>query len=222
VKIYTCYSREDTSAFKRLKRKKWTGWKFLFSGEWAESPMNQGRCKFYITSTLNKQYWAIMEWGFPKRIIAVAQVQNNRAIEHIAAEMLSDVRRLGGDYIDLVHQHGDIDIEQCWHLYTRPETRNTASKAPIDLFGTKNINPYCDLIDSWDVASHREKYLALGEALKIILKDNHLMRGDQGYQIIRDSVASMIDRLGPEKALEEVKRTKAHLIAQAARIAELS
>ena len=68
----------------------------------------------------------------------------------------------------------------------------------------------------------KEKYEALQEAMEIILMDNHLVPGDQGYQIIRDYVSSMIDRMGPEKAMLRIKITKAPLQTKAACIAAMS
>ena len=124
MEIYTNSAlKPGDSTFEKMKRKKWTGWNFLVSGEWAESPMNQGNHYFYIANTSDKRYWAILNKKFPKRIIAVAYVENDTPIEEIAAQMLIRVREEGGDYILLEHRHGDIDFKKFWSLYRSQRER---------------------------------------------------------------------------------------------------
>jgi len=38
------------------------------------------------------------------------------------------------------------------------------------------------------------------------------MPGDMDYDIVVETLSDEIDLLGPEKALEQVERTKAHLV----------
>jgi len=53
---------------------------------------------------------------------------------------------------------------------------------------------------------------ALSKAMKILNSDGMLMPGDMAYDIVVETLSDEIDLLGPEKALEQVERTKAHLV----------
>lgn len=125
LKVYTGTHDDDAEHFARLKRCKWGAWKFLLAGEWSASPFHQGRHRFYVASTRDRRYWALLTRGFPKRIIAVAQVETEVRLEKVAGEMLRIVKKRDGDYIDLVHSFGDIDVQQLWIAYTGQEDMPT-------------------------------------------------------------------------------------------------
>jgi hypothetical protein len=58
------------------------------------------------------------------------------------------------------------------------------------------------------------KSQAIAEALSILNEDGLMMPGDTAYRIVVRTIASQIDQLGPEAALEQVRDTKAHLLSQ--------
>jgi len=103
--------------FSRLKRKKWCGWQFLISGEWSQTPWNQGKNSFFISHTKDKRYWALLDRGFPRRIVAVARVTEALPIEEIAAAMMYRLASHGGEYIELPYDYGDIDPVALWTKY---------------------------------------------------------------------------------------------------------
>lgn len=117
MNIYTSYAAGHSEHFLRLKRRTSGDWRFLISGEWSQSPYHQGNHRFYIRSSKDKQYWALLSIGFPNRIIAVAHTPVPTTLEAVAANMMRMVRQHHGDYIDLVHENGDIDGSLLWKLY---------------------------------------------------------------------------------------------------------
>ncbi len=114
-----CYTEEDKlSEFKKLKRKKWEAFDFLMDGEWSESPYHEGDVRFYYSSTPNKKNWAIMEIGFPKRIVCVASLESPMDPIEVLARMLLRLDETGGTYIDLLNDGSDdIDYEKIYWLY---------------------------------------------------------------------------------------------------------
>jgi hypothetical protein len=124
MEIYTAISADGDLSFERLKRKKWTGWEYLVSGEWAESPMNLGSCHLHITSTADKQYWAIMDQGWPRRILAVAKVITKKSVNEIAAEMLIRVKKENGYHITRGHGYGSyVDLKLFWKILEKQGIR---------------------------------------------------------------------------------------------------
>jgi hypothetical protein len=97
MRIHTLFSGADRTTFGRLKRKKWTAWKFLISGEWSQTPWHQGNHRFFISSTADKTWWALLNTGFPSRIVAVATETAGLTLEEIAGKMLTRIYREGGD-----------------------------------------------------------------------------------------------------------------------------
>ena len=58
------------------------------------------------------------------------------------------------------------------------------------------------------------KSQAISEALSILNEDGLLMPGDTAYRIVVRTIASQIDRMGAVAALQQVRDTKPHLLAQ--------
>ena len=120
LELYTCRETDERRSFRRLSRRASGDWQFLVSGEWSQSPYHQGNCKFYLRSSEDRQYWALLSVGFPNRIIAVARTMQGIAVELVGARMLQASQLAGGDYIDMVDDHGEIDADSFWALYESP------------------------------------------------------------------------------------------------------
>jgi hypothetical protein len=119
MRIYTVFDEASRSAFDRIKRKKKSGWKFLVAGEWGQSPMHSGNVTFLYSHTDDQRFWALLERGFPKRIVAVADAGPSCVAESVIGEMLRAVREGGGSYIGGVNSatDEDIDFEDVWDIY---------------------------------------------------------------------------------------------------------
>ena len=115
--VLTHMQAADGEDFSRLKRKKWCGWQFLISGEWSQTPWNQGENSFFISHTKDKHYWALLNQGFPRRIVAVAHVTTPVSLEEVAASMMYRLASQGGEYIESPHNYGDIDPAALWTKY---------------------------------------------------------------------------------------------------------
>lgn len=104
-----------------MKRKKWTGWRFLAQGEWSESPFHQGNETFNYTFTEDRRFWALMQRAFPCRILAVAEVEPAQGAEEVLGQMLKTLMNQGGPYIDVVHSHEEdaLDFEELWKIASR-------------------------------------------------------------------------------------------------------
>src|SRR5437868_1558982 len=89
--ILTWPSNNENSDFARLKRKKRTKWRLLVSGEWSETPMNEGNVTVDISYSLDRKTWALLQRGVPNRIVAVAETDGT-ILEDIAAEMMAQLR----------------------------------------------------------------------------------------------------------------------------------
>ena len=63
-------------------------------------------------------------------------------------------------------------------------------------------------------ATEKEKIKALSEAIAILDQDGLLTLDSIARRTVIEYIYEMIDRLGPERALEQINATKAHLIAQ--------
>ena len=72
--------------------------KALISGEWSETPFNQGKVKFLISHSDDKRAWALLDVSFPNRIIAVAESSSPMTVEEVGALMLRQVQETGGPY----------------------------------------------------------------------------------------------------------------------------
>tara|TARA_R110002073_G_scaffold277529_1_gene441414 strand:- start:73 stop:384 length:312 start_codon:yes stop_codon:yes gene_type:complete len=79
---------------------------------------HQGDQRFFIASTPDQRYWALKSMGFPTRIIAIAQVNSEVYLEKIAGQMMRAVADQDGDYIDMIHDFGNVDIDLLWGTYT--------------------------------------------------------------------------------------------------------
>ena len=55
---------------------------------------------------------------------------------------------------------------------------------------------------------------AMNEILTLLNEDGLLTPGDRAHRIVIEYMNFKIDRLGPEQALEDVRHTKEHLVAQ--------
>ena len=115
--IYTYCAPDDAKEFKRLKRKTSGDWTFLVSGEWSQSPWHQGTHSFYIRSSEDKQYWALLNGSRPRRIAAVAHTPVPLSLTFVGASMLQTVYKQGGDCIGGIHDYGDIDEDLFNKIY---------------------------------------------------------------------------------------------------------
>ena len=55
---------------------------------------------------------------------------------------------------------------------------------------------------------------AMIEIMTILNEDGLMIPGDRAHEIVTEYIAFKIDRMGPEEALEDVRYTKEHLVAQ--------
>ena len=55
---------------------------------------------------------------------------------------------------------------------------------------------------------------AMAEIMTILNEAGRLIPGDRPFRIVTDYIEFKIDRLGPEKAIQDVMSTKDHLVAQ--------
>ena len=55
---------------------------------------------------------------------------------------------------------------------------------------------------------------AIMEIMAILNETGLLIPGKRPFRIVTDYIEFKIDRLGPEKALQDVRNTKDHLVAQ--------
>lgn len=100
------------------KKSKWGQWDFLISGEWSESPHHQGDHRFFIASTPDHRYWALKSIRFPTRIIAIAQVNGDVCLKKIAGQMMRAVADQDGDYIDMIHDMRNMNLDLLWDTHT--------------------------------------------------------------------------------------------------------
>lgn len=110
---------DNQREFRRLKAKTAGDWTFLFAGEWSQSPYHQGNVCLYTRWSADKKAWAILCRGFPNRIVAVAEFEKPVELEFACSSMLRQLREQGGEYVDLVHEFGEIDHDLFWKQYRR-------------------------------------------------------------------------------------------------------
>lgn len=58
------------------------------------------------------------------------------------------------------------------------------------------------------------RFQAMAQIMAMLNEDHRLEPGSRKFKVVRQMIASKIDRLGPEGALTQVQDTRAHLIAQ--------
>lgn len=117
ITVVTHLDEKNERLFRRLKRKRYEDWLFLVKGEWSQSPYHHGDVMLYVAHTPDRLTWKTMTVGFGRRIVAVATLISEATTETVCAAMLQAVRDSGGDYIDLVDDYGDVDIDALWNLY---------------------------------------------------------------------------------------------------------
>jgi hypothetical protein len=114
MQVVTAFSRTDAEQFRRLKRKKWSRWEFLYRGEWSDDWHHQGRRSFWIAWTEDRRFWAVKEGV---RVVAAASTPEEVSLEEVAAAMLLKVYDDGGGSIGAPVAHGEIDFKRFWDLY---------------------------------------------------------------------------------------------------------
>ncbi|BBO76961.1 hypothetical protein DSCW_43780 [Desulfosarcina widdelii] len=55
---------------------------------------------------------------------------------------------------------------------------------------------------------------AMKAIMALLNEDGLIIPGCRAYEIVTEYIAFKIDRMGPERALEDVKHTKEHMVAQ--------
>ena len=55
---------------------------------------------------------------------------------------------------------------------------------------------------------------ALKSIMALLNEDGLIIPGCRAHEIVTEYIAFKIDRMGPERALEDVIRTKEHMVAQ--------
>ena len=55
---------------------------------------------------------------------------------------------------------------------------------------------------------------AMNAIMALLNEDGLIVPGGKTYDILTEYIAFKIDRMGPEKALEDVRHTKEHMVAQ--------
>ena len=64
-----------------------------------------------------------------------------------------------------------------------------------------------------------DRSAAMFEIMTILNEAGRLIPGDRAHGIVTEYMNFKIDRMGPEKALEDVRHTKEHLVAQIQQLA---
>ena len=59
-----------------------------------------------------------------------------------------------------------------------------------------------------------DKSNAMNEIMTLLNEDGLMIPGGRAHVIVTEYMNFKIDRMGPEEALEDVRHTKAHLVAQ--------
>lgn len=55
---------------------------------------------------------------------------------------------------------------------------------------------------------------AMNAIMALLNEDGVIVPGGRAHDILTEYIAFKIDRMGPEKALEDVRHTKEHMVAQ--------
>lgn len=58
------------------------------------------------------------------------------------------------------------------------------------------------------------RFQAMAQIMAILREGGHIKPGTQEYKVARKVVSNKIDRLGPEAALAQAKKWKAHILDQ--------
>ena len=59
-----------------------------------------------------------------------------------------------------------------------------------------------------------DKSNAMNKIMTLLNEDGLMMPGGRAHGIVMEYMSFKIDRMGPEEALEDVRHTKEHLVAQ--------
>jgi len=59
-----------------------------------------------------------------------------------------------------------------------------------------------------------DKSNAMKAIMTLLNEDGLMLPGGKAYEIVREYIAFKIDRMGPDGALEDVRYTKDHMVAQ--------
>ena len=59
-----------------------------------------------------------------------------------------------------------------------------------------------------------DKSNAMKAIMTLLNEDGLMLPGGKAYEIVREYIAFKIDRMGPDRALEDVRYTKDHMVAQ--------
>jgi hypothetical protein len=73
-------------------------------------------------------------------------------------------------------------------------------------------------IQTYRKVLEKPKMMDRSNAMKAIMallnEDGMILPGGRAHAIVTEYITFKIDRMGPEKALEDVRHTKAHMVAQ--------
>jgi hypothetical protein len=111
-------SRVDSiGEFARLKRKKWH-WSFLASGEWSQSPYHQGNLTLEFAVSKDGSHVAILENGFPRRILAISRKQPDEGLEPVLSRLLFYIRHRLDIYMGSPDSRTDkVNFDKVWEGY---------------------------------------------------------------------------------------------------------
>jgi len=125
MEIYSKLQPEKTAEFNKLKKSKKWSWEFLCKGEWSQTIYHQGNIAFDYGYTQEKDYWALMNVGFPKRIVCIAKTDPVDDPNKIVGAMLHHLYVHDGDYIDSVDDEceGLVNFRDAWDEYERLKRR---------------------------------------------------------------------------------------------------
>ena len=120
MEIITCQQKERAKEFNRIKRKKWSQWHYLVSGEWAQDIYHSGNTIFCYSYTKDCSCWALLEQAFPRKIVAVAINASDIEPAFIIASMMYKLFSDGGSYLELINYYnkkGEVNFDEVWQHY---------------------------------------------------------------------------------------------------------
>lgn len=100
-----CSKNMDPEIFDRVKRRKRQRWHFLLSGEWSQSPYHQGDLTFYYSFNTKKNHCAILQTGYPKRIVAIVDQIKKESDTYVLAYLLYMLKKKDDIYVDYLHDY---------------------------------------------------------------------------------------------------------------------
>ncbi len=108
IKPYYFDNGSSHSKHARLKRKKWVGWELLIYGIFSPSPDYSTNLTYLITSTEDKKFWALLEYGFPSKIVMIVEVTKGSdfCIEKIGGMMLAANFVFQGRMVEMPEYYG--------------------------------------------------------------------------------------------------------------------